>query len=108
MLEGLIAGKIDSWAIVWYLSVFMRQGLTLFPIRSLVGNIGFDGSGTNCGTDRSPIYEAVENFRVLTYPKKVRESSHKKDVFNAISQNNKYSLLRKFKKRLYMAIKMLK
>jgi hypothetical protein len=38
-----------SWAIHWYCSVFKRNGLGLFPTQSLVANIGFDGSGENCG-----------------------------------------------------------
>jgi len=48
MLERQRGGSIDSWAIRWYLSVFMRDGLTLYPARTLVRNIGFDGSGTHC------------------------------------------------------------
>ena len=46
MLQMQLDGKIDSWAIRWYLSVFMRGGLALFPPRSFVRNIGFD-SGTH-------------------------------------------------------------
>ncbi len=38
-----------SWAIRWYYSVFMQNGLGIFPTISLVQNIGFDGSGENCG-----------------------------------------------------------
>ncbi len=49
MLEGQLHGKVDSWAIRWYLSVFLKNGLTLYPITSFIRNIGFDGSGTHCG-----------------------------------------------------------
>jgi hypothetical protein len=49
MLEQQLAGKIDSWGIRWYLSTFLRGGLTLHPLKSLVQNIGFDGSGAHCG-----------------------------------------------------------
>jgi hypothetical protein len=49
MLENQRAGRIDSWAIRWYLSVFQRNGLVLYPTRSLVGNFGFDGSGVHSG-----------------------------------------------------------
>ncbi len=49
MLCQQITGKIDSWAIRWYWSVFKMQGLTLFPPTTLVENIGFDGSGTHGG-----------------------------------------------------------
>lgn len=51
MLKKQKAGQLDSWAIRWYLSVFLRNGLVLYPRRSLVNNEGFDGSGTNCGID---------------------------------------------------------
>jgi len=47
MLEAQLAGKVDSWAIRWYLSVFMNEGIVLYPRKSLVENIGFDGSGTH-------------------------------------------------------------
>lgn len=53
MLKKQKAGLLDSWAIRWYLSVFARDGLVLYPRRSLVNNEGFDGSGTNCGVDVS-------------------------------------------------------
>lgn len=48
MLEAQLAGTVDSWAVRWYLSVFMLRGLTLFPVKSLVNNMGFDGTGTHC------------------------------------------------------------
>lgn len=41
--------KINSWAIFWYMSIFLNNGLTLFPAERLVQNIGYDGSGTHCG-----------------------------------------------------------
>lgn len=49
MLKNQIHGQLDSWAIRWYFSVFNMNGLVLHPKWSLVRNIGFDGSGTNCG-----------------------------------------------------------
>ena len=47
MLENQMSNRIDSWAIRWYWSVFRAGGLVLFPPRSLVENIGMDGSGTH-------------------------------------------------------------
>lgn len=41
----------SSWAIKWYYSVFIRNGLGVFPTRSLVQNTGFDGSGTHGKND---------------------------------------------------------
>lgn len=49
MLEAQINGANDSWAVRWYASAFLAGKLTLYPGRSLVHNIGFDGSGEHCG-----------------------------------------------------------
>lgn len=44
MLRSQHEGKIDSWAIRWYLSVFMLGGLTLFPARPLWKIPGLTGA----------------------------------------------------------------
>jgi hypothetical protein len=48
MLKQQIAGRNDSWAIRWYATAFLSGKLTLYPGRSLVRNIGMDGSGVHC------------------------------------------------------------
>jgi hypothetical protein len=48
MLRDQIEGRNDSWAIRWHASAFLKGMLTLYPGRSLVRNIGLDGSGTHC------------------------------------------------------------
>lgn len=48
MLDAQIKGKNDSWAIRWHASAFLEGMLTLYPGRSLIQNIGFDGSGRHC------------------------------------------------------------
>ena len=52
MLKDQLDGKIDSWAIRWYFSVFIMNGLILYTKWSLVNNIGFDGSGTHCNKSK--------------------------------------------------------
>ena len=42
-------GKMDVWGVRWYASMFVAGGLCLYPGRSLVQNIGMDGSGVHCG-----------------------------------------------------------
>lgn len=42
-----VAGRIDSWAIFWYATIFENQGLCLNPTQSFVCNVGLDGSGTH-------------------------------------------------------------
>lgn len=48
MLKDQINGTNDSWAIRWHASVFLQNGLTLYPGKSLVQNIGLDDSGVHC------------------------------------------------------------
>ena len=40
-------GKLNSWAIFWYASVFNKNGLCINPVNSLVLNIGMDSFSTN-------------------------------------------------------------
>ncbi len=42
---------MNSWNTIWHSVVFLNDGLVLYPKRSLVSNIGHDGSGTNCAPD---------------------------------------------------------
>jgi hypothetical protein len=69
MLENQMQGKINSWAIRWYLSVFMAEGLTVYPTKSLVSNIGFDGSGTHCGN--SDILNFVHDGSIESFPTEI-------------------------------------
>lgn len=47
MLSRQMTGQIDSWAIRWWWSVFQANGISLYPPRSLVTNIGFDKTATH-------------------------------------------------------------
>lgn len=49
MLVDQISGKNNSWAVRWHASAFLKNKYTLYPGKSLVLNIGHDGSGTHCG-----------------------------------------------------------
>lgn len=53
--------KNNSWAIRWYLSIFLSDGLTLYPRNSLVENIGFDGSGEHCGKETSNVTRSFDS-----------------------------------------------
>ena len=47
MLREQIAGRNYSWAVRWRGFVILNDMLSLYPGRSLIRNIGFDGSGTH-------------------------------------------------------------
>lgn len=52
-LERNVRGELKTWAIRWYASIFLNEGLCLYPRRTLVRNLGFDGTGENCHDDVS-------------------------------------------------------
>lgn len=87
MLEQQLQGKIDSWAIRWYLSVFMNHGLTLYPQRTLVENKGFDGSGTHCGIEQ-PVGTLHQGAKVETYPAVVINEVAKRAVYAYLAKRD--------------------
>lgn len=74
MLQSQQQGKTDSWAIRWYLSVFLCNGLALYPKRTLVRNIGFDGSGVNCAVRTIPDSRMDMDFQVMSLPESIQVS----------------------------------
>lgn len=51
MLRRQVNGENDSWAIRWNASLFLNNRLSVNAGKSLVQNIGFDGSGRHSGHD---------------------------------------------------------
>jgi len=49
ILRNQIKGNNDSWAIRFYASLMIHNKFVLYPKKSLVQNIGFDGTGVHCG-----------------------------------------------------------
>lgn len=84
-------GKNNSWAIRWYASVFLKGGLTLNPAKSLIHNIGHDGSGVH--SNKEDIYKVqIARKPVNEFPKEIKED---KDAYMAIRKflkNRKGSL----------------
>ena len=68
-LEHNKTGKLDTWFVFWYATLFLLDGLALFPARSLVRNIGIDGSGEN--SRNSSVYDVS----LSTTPIRVEEIS---------------------------------
>ncbi|MCI8529328.1 MAG: hypothetical protein HFH82_09290 [Lachnospiraceae bacterium] len=63
MLVGNIRGNCNSWAVFWALNVISKGGICINPYKSLIQNIGTDGTGTNCGvTDfyKVKMYDEVD------------------------------------------------
>jgi hypothetical protein len=75
---------VDSWAVFWYVSVFLRNGLALFPRKTLVLNLGFDGSGVNCAVSKFDQEELDPTFQVKVLPPTVELSAHAGRVIDSI------------------------
>jgi FkbM family methyltransferase len=72
-LELNVQGKIKTWAVRWYATIFFNKGFSLHPGKSLVNNIGLDNSGENCGTsDSYKWHYLVEKINVE--PIEIKES----------------------------------
>lgn len=73
-LEKNIEGSLNTWAIKWQASVLLNDGLCLHPNRSLVANIGADGSGAHMkGEDAEGIGHAIAQAIELTFPTELED-----------------------------------
>jgi hypothetical protein len=75
-------GKISTWFIYWYATIFMENGLVLFPRDSLIQNIGFDGSGVHCGASDAYSTNASElaPHVSLDNPRSVSKTAYKAHI----------------------------
>ena len=65
-------GKINTWAIFWYASVYLNGGLSLHSKESFVRNIGFDGLGVHCG--KSNVFDVnIKNSFDIKFTTKIEE-----------------------------------
>lgn len=86
MLESQLRGKTNSWGIRWYLSIFLRDGLTLYPKKTLVRNFGFDGSGVNCVASSIEEKDIDQDFRVSSLPQLIAVSEKYDELIQQIPQ----------------------
>lgn len=81
MLNNQIEGKIDSWAVRFYTSCFLLNGLHLTPPESLVQNIGFgsdEGTHTNVVDDfYSKSKPSNKEYKLTKRPLIANENVHK-------------------------------
>ncbi|MFD1771736.1 glycosyltransferase [Sphingobacterium suaedae] len=86
------AGKINSWAIRWYLSIFKEQGLVLYPRESMVQNIGTDGSGTHSDVDDVYRVELAQS-KVKYFPTDIVENKKAYEAIKYFYAHRKGNLL---------------
>ena len=88
MLEKEGDGRVDSWAIRWHASLFLDNKLTLYPGKSLVENIGNDGTGTH--PNKAKVFEANLAINPISFSQiEVEESSEARRAFEEFFKSNR-------------------
>lgn len=85
------AGKINSWAIRWYLTLFNNNGLALYPRQSMIQNMGTDGSGTHSDADTA-YYVELSTKAVSYFPKEIEENQQAYEAIKYFYKHRKGSL----------------
>jgi hypothetical protein len=81
-------GLNNSWAIRWYASIFLKDGLTLNPSQSLVNNIGHDGTGIHSGIN--DIYNVIINPKpIKQFPAEIQENEEAYEAIKHFLANRK-------------------
>ncbi len=87
-------GKNNSWAIRWYASIFLKDGLTLNPSASLINNIGHDGTGIHSG--KNNIYDVnISDRRVTQFPEDIHENKAAYQSIKHFLKNRKGNFLQR-------------
>jgi len=103
-LRANVRQEIKTWAVKWYASVTLSDGLCLNPSRSLVQNIGNDGSGTNALASENFLTKSTtENIKLKKQP--VEESMLISKKIKEYYSSLKPSLLEKLVLRLQLLLK---
>lgn len=97
MKAQMVDHTIDSWAVRWCYSAFVNDGLALFPNKSLVTNVGFDGSGTNSGVSDKTEEIALATEPITFFPEEEIETQATYDEINRFYRGFR---MRHYKERL--------
>jgi hypothetical protein len=99
MLVNQCQGRNNSWAIRWYASAFLADKLTLYPGRSLVRNIGVDGTGEHCS--ETNVFDCELSDRPISVnPIAASENIEVRMVFEAFLRSIKVPLLNRIRNKI--------
>ena len=105
-------GKVSSWDVCWYATIFLKNGLTLYPGKSLTENIGMDGTGThysksqsngNTGKNRRATWTEEKSAIQFTHNIQVDPIAQKK-LMNYFNSQDKPNLFSRFRSKLKQKI----
>jgi glycosyltransferase involved in cell wall biosynthesis len=103
MLSNQVDGLIDSWAIRWQATCFLRNKLSLYPPMSLVQNLGFDGSGRHCGISKD--YDVhLSNHQVKFASLPVQESRDGRRAYMRFQRNLRRSIFKRIGRKMILLL----
>lgn len=101
IFKAQMNGTLNSWAIRWYYSHFRKDRFTLFPVKSLVENIGFDGTGVHCGhAQNAPNKPSISENATIDLPDKIEFDQKMNDLFVSHFKYGLKDKIRRFIKEL--------
>ena len=96
MLKQQILGNNDSWAIRWHAKMFLLDKLCLYPGKSLIQNIGTDGSGRH-GAMNNTFDVDLSSDRIVAKDIPIEECSFaRKEIIRFYRSRRKKVFLRIF------------
>ena len=93
----IINGTQDIWSLSWTLTHYLDNSLILYPSRSYIENIGFDGTGVHCSTTN--IFKTNFKNKKTILPKKINFDLQNETKYNSFLIENSFKTFFK-KKRL--------
>ena len=98
LLLKQMLGKIDSWAIRWCFTHFLAHALSVYPVQSLVDNIGHDGSGMHTAKDRKSRFRNVldDVGPPQRFPELIELQKDLIENFRSVFKQNLFQRIRQF------------
>ena len=101
MVAQMETKQVDSWSIRWDWTIFKLGGLNLYPYKTLVENIGFDGSGVHKEHNDINYSPMLKGPFKPEFPAKVELNvTANKYLINFWKLHNRHDMLTRLRRRL--------
>ncbi|QDS88904.1 hypothetical protein EC9_30990 [Rosistilla ulvae] len=94
-LQRNIDGDLSTWAVKWYATIFLHDGLCLYPRKTMVRNLGFDGTGENCHEDAEGFHR---QWRLASRIRVSRQPVVENNIYLSAMQRHYRKLLKRWTK----------
>jgi hypothetical protein len=93
MMQMESDGKVNSWGIRFWWSIFKMDGLVLYPDNTLILNSGWDGSGNH--GDNYELYKFKKwnsDYLINTFPEVIKEDTLKMEMIKKLIKSRTFIL----------------